>query len=52
MKFALPLLFLLSFALGACAPPSGDMGSWDLKDDTPTTGLEEGLDQMETEEDL
>ena len=47
---ALPLLLGSTLVLGACAPPSGDMGSWGEKvDDTPTNGLEEGLDQMESE---
>ena len=51
MKISLLLLILSTFALGACAPPSGDMGDWNQQDDTPTTDLEEGLDQIEAEQD-
>ena len=46
---ALSLLLGSTLVLGACAPPSGDMGSWELKDDTPSTGLEEGVNDMEKE---
>ena len=49
---AISLLLGSTLVLGGCAPPTGDMGSWSVKvkvDDTPITGLEEGLDQMESE---
>ena len=46
--FALSLLFGSTLMLGACSPdnPHYDI---DAVDDTPLTGLEEGLDQMENE---
>ena len=49
---ALSLLIGSTLVLGGCAPPDpvGDFGSFSEKaDDTPTTSLEKGLDQMESE---
>ena len=44
----LSLLLGSTSLLGACSPDS-PYYDFDAVDDTPTTGIEEGLDQMENE---
>ena len=47
--FALSLLFGSTSMLGACSFCYPNCPELDAVDDTPVTGLEEGLDQMENE---